>query len=234
MTVFGGGQLASVHNLQSALRNVEKDLSGGTAILKFAKGDWSYGSNATEPEEGQLWAVNPYSFMHGFIAWGIDSNVLGEEMISMAEDINSLRERIGDPPAESLEKNEKGEGGRGWQRQSGVLLKCIEGPQDIGVEVRFTSSSDGGRRAVQQLAVDISNHIDIDPEHPVPVVELKTGSYEHKNKRVGRVKFPAFKIVEWMSLDGLKDEEDVSEDAHAPEEVPVEVVETTRRRRRRA
>ncbi len=70
---FSSANLPSPQSLQTALRNIERDLPGGMAILKFSKGDWSYGSDSTEPLAGNRWAVNPYSFMHGFIAWHANS-----------------------------------------------------------------------------------------------------------------------------------------------------------------
>ena len=73
---------ANLPALTSALRNLQP-VGGdvGVAIVKMDKGGhWVFGADQTEIEEGSTWAVNPLSFVHGFIAWG-DGEVLGEKMV---------------------------------------------------------------------------------------------------------------------------------------------------------
>jgi hypothetical protein len=69
---FGNAKLPSVQNLSAALRSLEHEVGGsGMAILKMDKtGHWVFGADQTEIEEDSQWAVNPFSFVHGFIAWG--------------------------------------------------------------------------------------------------------------------------------------------------------------------
>jgi hypothetical protein len=33
-------------------------------------GHWVFGIDQTEIEDDSTWAVNPFSFVHGYIAWG--------------------------------------------------------------------------------------------------------------------------------------------------------------------
>jgi len=208
---FSSANLPSPQSLQTALRSIERDLPGGMAILKFSKGDWSYGSDNTEPLAGSRWAVNPYSFMHGFIAWHANSPV-GEIMAMMHEPLPDP----GPAPAESLLPDNEGKPGKGWQRQSGLSLKCLTAP-DAGLDVRFTTCSDGGRRAVQQLAVEIAGHIDLDVSHPVAIVEIKVGKYQHRDKARGWIKFPQFDIVDWMSMDGPTSKAALADAPQVPE-----------------
>jgi hypothetical protein len=57
----------------------------GAVILKMDKtGHWCFGSDQTEIETDSTWAVNPYSFVHGFIAWG-DGAVLGEKLVPITQ-----------------------------------------------------------------------------------------------------------------------------------------------------
>jgi hypothetical protein len=68
------------------------------------------------------------------------------------------------------------------------------------MEARFTTTSVGGKRAVQSLAVAIAGQVDTDQAKPVPVVELDTEHYQHKS--YGRIYTPIFKVLEWVSING--------------------------------
>jgi hypothetical protein len=80
-----------------------------------------------------------------------------------------------------------------------MSLKCISG-EDKGMEARFTTTSVGGKRSVQALAVALADQVDKDQSKPVPVVRLKKEHYQHKS--YGRIFTPVFEVVDWVSLDG--------------------------------
>jgi hypothetical protein len=190
-----------VSSLSVALRQLEKDVGpAGSVILKMDKrGDWVFGADQTEVDEGTLWAVNPFSFVHGYIAWG-DGEVLGEKMVSVSHPL---------PEMESAPAGAK----RGWETQVGMSLKCISGP-DNGLEVRYSVTSVGGKRAVQGLAVAIAQQVESDQSKPVPVVTLKRDHYTHKS--YGKIYTPVFEVQEWMSMDGGKAEGDEPKADAAP------------------
>jgi len=146
-------------------------------------GHWVFGADQTEVEDGSHWAVNPFSFVHGFIAWG-DGEVLGEKMASVSDPLPELDAA---PPGAK----------KGWETQVGMSLKCITG-EDTGMEARFTTTSVGGKRAVQELAVAIAAQVDKDQSTPVPIVTLGNEHYQHKS--YGRIYTPAFDALEWVSL----------------------------------
>jgi hypothetical protein len=188
---FELANLPPVSSLSVALRQLEKDVGpAGSVILKMDKrGDWVFGADQTEVDEGTLWAVNPFSFVHGYIAWG-DGEVLGEKMVSVSHPL---------PEMEAAPAGAK----RGWETQVGMSLKCISGP-DNGLEVRYSVTSVGGKRAVQGLAVAIAQQVENDQSKPVPVVTLKRDHYTHKS--YGKIYTPVFEVQEWMSMDGGKAE----------------------------
>ena len=198
---FELANLPPVSSLSVALRQLEKDVGpAGSVILKMDKrGDWVFGADQTEVDEGTLWAVNPFSFVHGYIAWG-DGEVLGEKMVSVSHPL---------PEMESAPAGAK----RGWETQVGMSLKCISGP-DNGLEVRYSVTSVGGKRAVQGLAVAIAQQVENDQSKPVPVVTLKRDHYTHKS--YGKIYTPVFEVQEWMSMDGGKAEGDEPKADAAP------------------
>lgn len=209
IVTFSQANLPAVASLTTALRSLENDVTpAGVAILKMDKtGHWVYGADQTEIEDDSTWAVNPFSFVHGFIAWG-DGEVLGEKMVSVSQ---PLPELDGAPPAAK----------RGWETQVGLSLKCLTG-EDKGLEVRFSTTSVGGKRAVQALAVAIANQVDADQDKPVPVIYLKKEHYQHKS--YGRIYTPVFEIVEWVSMDAEASTADTATEDDAP-------AESSRRRR---
>jgi hypothetical protein len=195
---FGNAKLPSVQNLSTALRSLEHEVGGtGMAILKMDKtGHWVFGADQTEIEEDSTWAVNPFSFVHGYIAWG-EGDVLGEKMVPVAE---PLPEMDVPPPGAK----------RGWELQVGMSLKCLAG-DDKGLEVTYNVTSVGGKRAVQKLALDIAAQVEKDQSKPVAVARLKKEHYTHKS--YGRIYTPIFEIVSWIGLDGQADETPASDPA---------------------
>ena len=188
--------LPSVTTLSTALRALEQDVpAAGVAILKMDKtGHWVFGADQTEVEDDATWAINPFSFVHGFIAWG-DGEVLGEKMVSVSSPL---------PELEVAPPNAK----RGWETQVGMSLKCLSG-EDKGLEARFSTTSVGGKRAVQALAVAIATQVDANQAKPVPVITLGKEHYQHKS--YGRIFTPIFDIKEWASMDGSVAEAEAEE-----------------------
>ena len=233
---FGKAGLPAPANLAAALRNVQNEVGpGGMTILKMDKtGHWCFGTDATEIEEGSTWAIDPFSFLHGFIAWG-DGEVLGERMASVSQPLPDLG-----PAPDGATK--------GWESQLGFMVRCMDG-EDEGQVARYTTTSVGGKRAIQELAVKIADRVDTDPEHPVPVCELLSEHYPHK--KFGKIFTPKLKIVDWVGLDllasgddAVEDEENIpeAEEVKAPAEekksrrasVEAPVADAPQRRRRRA
>jgi len=211
LVTFKSANLPSVQSLSTALRSLETEVGEvGTVILKMDKtGHWVFGADQTEVEDESLWAVNPFSFIHGYIAWG-DGEVLGEKMVSVAE---PLPEMEAAPPGSK----------RGWETQVGMSLKCISG-EDKGMEARYATTSVGGKRAVQELAVAIAAQVEKDQTKPVPVVQLGKSHYSHK--AYGKIFTPVFEIQEWVTMEGEAEEAPAEAQEAPAAEAPV--------RRRRA
>lgn len=207
---FSSANLPAVATLSTALRTLESAAPMQTVILKMDKtGHWVFGADQTEVEADTTWAVNPFSFVHGYIAWG-EGEVLGEKMASVTQPL---------PEVDAAPPNAK----RGWEMQVGMSVKCLAG-EDEGMEARYSTTSVGGKRAVQQLAIAIATQVEKDPSKPVPIIKLGKDFYTHKS--YGRVFTPVFQVVEWVSMDGEAEAEAEAAPAAEAEEGP--------RRRRRA
>lgn len=217
LTTFSAANLPSVQALSTALRAIESQMGApsGIVIIKMDKtGHWVFGADSTEIETDSKWAINPFSFIHGYIAWGV-GEVLGEKMVSITQPLPELDAAPAGAP-------------KGWETQVGMSMKCISG-EDKDMEVRYTTTSIGGKRAVQGFAVILANQVDKNPTKPVAVVKL--GKDFYNNQQYGKIFFPVFDVQEWVSMDA-----DKTEQLEAPTEVEaVAEAETpapaTRRRR---
>jgi hypothetical protein len=185
---FGNANLPAVSDLAAALRkNTEAGAGGlGHVILKMDRsGHWVYGADQTEVDRDGLWAVNPFSFTHGYIAWG-EGEVLAEKMVPITEVLPEL-----EPPPPQAK--------RGWESQVGMFVQCIDG-DDKGTEARYTVTSVGGKKAMHALAMAVADQIEKDQTRPVPVVMLANDFYQHK--AYGRVYTPVFKVTDWIPVEG--------------------------------
>ena len=216
INTFSGANLPSVKSLATALRTIETDVgAAGTVIIKMDKtGHWVFGADQTEIENQASWAVNPFSFVHGYIAWG-DGEVLAEKMVSVSQPLPELDAA---PPGAK----------KGWETQVGMSIKCLTG-EDKGMEARYTTTSVGGKKAVQALAVAIATQVEKDQSKPVPVVELGKEHYTHKS--YGRIYTPVFQVLEWVGMDVETSEPNTEIESAFDDSPPVSEATPTRRRR---
>ncbi len=213
MTVFGKSNLPAPASLAAALKRIDPGVSTGDVLLKMDKtGHWVYGADQTDIEPDSEWAVNPFSFTHGWIAWG-SGEVLGEKTVPITEPLPET-----DPaPANAT---------RGWELQFGMHVKCLSG-EDAGLDARFATTATGGKRAFSDLANAIAEQVATGTEKCVPVVTLKSEHYAHK--KYGKVYTPVFDIVRWVSYKDPKDAEPAA--ASQPSAAAEDAPETRRRRR---
>ena len=203
LVAFKSAGLPSVQSLSTALRVAAQNAApaGGVVILKMDRtGHWVFGADQEEVEAGSKWAVNPFSFLHGYIAWG-DGVVLAEKLAPMTE---PLPEVDAAPPGAS----------KGWELQLGLSLKCVSG-DDAGMEARFTTTSVGGKNAVKALALAVAEQAEKDQSRIVPLVTLGKDSYRHKS--YGAIFTPVFSVKEWVTLDGPAEADADADEAPADE-----------------
>jgi hypothetical protein len=202
LVAFSQAGLPAVSSLSTALKAAAQTVApqGGIVILKMDRtGHWVFGADQTEVEPDSTWAVNPFSFIHGFIAWG-EGTVLAEKMAPMTQPLPEVEAA---PPGAA----------KGWESQVGFSLKCISG-EDAGMEARFTGTSVGGKRAVQELALAVATQAEKDQTAIVPLVKLSKDHYQHK--QYGRIYTPVFDVQSWVSMNGPKAEEAKAEEPAAP------------------
>lgn len=197
---FGAG-LPAPDALANALRNIRSGTDSGS-LIKFSgkTGKVTMGIDNDEVSKDAEFAVNPFSFIQGYIAWNSKAGeVAGEIMRPVTEPMPT----IGEAP----ENSEKG-----WEVQLGFSVKCIYGDEE-GAKARYITSSYGGRKAVDKLAQAIAQQIQKDLSTPVPVIAIEAESYQHKDKSRGTIYTPLFTVLEWIGFEEEVAEADIVDDA---------------------
>jgi hypothetical protein len=198
--------------LAAMFKTVDTSTIGGRSIhplMQFKSregGVWAFGQRRTVPEPNSLWAVNPVSFMWGWVCWNDSSKILGEKLVSIGEpmpDVTQLPDR-----------------GFKWQEEMTVGLKCVSGI-DAGTEVVFKTNTEGGKGELLRLIEVVGDRLSGQHDGKVsPVARLENSSYP--NSQYGKTFVPVITIEDWMPLDGP---------APAPEPAPPSPPEQPRRRR---
>jgi hypothetical protein len=195
---FKTGGLAGLSGLANSLANVTQTTPGrgsGLPILRMGRdGQWMYGPENIEPQQGSHWAVNPGSLQHGYVAWVRNSDpnakaeLKGEAMVGASQ---PKPDRIGLPQYDNAP----------WEDQLIVDLLCLNG-DDAGTTVQYKVSSIGGREALLKLISQIMGKAGANDPAIVPVIELLNSSYSHK--KWNKVYVPVFSVIDWLT--GLEED----------------------------
>lgn len=202
---FGGGE-----RLQAYGRNIAQQAQfggmddGGLPILSLDKdeGFWRFGEDNTELDEKDLLAVNPISFVHGYVAFGkegLAETLDGDKAEVMVPADGPLPHRDTLPELE-LVKLKRGEEARepSWQLCMGVQMVIIEGPNE-GTTVIYKPMSKGGQRMVRKLMAEIGRRLEDGREDCVPLIEVWSEDYKHRT--YGKIFNPLFEVVEWTTAE---------------------------------
>ena len=215
---------ANIANMATALAQSASSAGAtgaGELYLKMTKfGEWVYGADQTEIEEGAVIAVNPAQFQHGWIAWGSkdrgnDGTNVGEVLVPATQPM----------PAQEELPNVNGD----WSKCIAVQMRITTG-EDEGLQLLWKGNSLGARKAYASLLQAVVARISEGSGDVVPLVTLGNDSYTHNS--YGKIFTPDITIVGWANMDGVTAEPvEAIEDSSAD---PAEEEKPKRRRRRKA
>ena len=176
---FGDSLMKGIEQTRSTITT-----GGGKPFLRLTRaGDYIYGPQNIDVQDGSQWAVNLAALEHGWVCWG-DGELLGQIMVDVR-----LPQPARPMPLE----------GYAFEAQFGMGLACITG-EDKGLEVIYKNNSLGYKKAFDQLLADVRARYLLDQAFYWPVLELLTSSYPHK--KYGQIFEPVFKIVGWADAQG--------------------------------
>jgi len=191
------------------LTNVKDAVSSaqsGIPILKMngKTGIWTYGVERIATEPGQLWAVDPYSFEHGFVCWD-NAEPIGEIMRKASEPL---------PNEDDLPDY-----GKDWDLQNTVIMKCMTG-EEMGMVAINKGSSLGHAKMIRELTASIIAQVETGTDEIYPIVDLTYDSYMNR-KQGAEIFNPIMEIVDWKTYDDVMGD-DIEE---IPARSPLENVE---------
>lgn len=188
-------------------------VAGNSAFLKMDKsnGDWLFGQEETVVEPDSLWAVNPLSLKHGWVAWDTNGGGAPVQEIMVSALNRPLPAQDSLPPLGMGTPDKKS--GRAeqlvYQRQNSVELTCVSG-EDEGTTVEYKQSSVGAMKLFGGLINAIYDQAG-KSEEIIAIGALTFDKYKHK--QYGWIHNPVFNIVEWRVPEDTSPVEDKPEPA---------------------
>jgi hypothetical protein len=162
-------------------------------LLKFAKGDYFAGQQEREIPLGTKLVAIMDQLMVGWVKWRDNTPVEPPIMGLLAQGYTPpRRSELDDNDKAQWEPDDEGKPRDPWQFTNYLILA----DPDTKELYTFTASSRGGLGAVGELCKRYGRHMREKPDE-YPVIELGVGSYQHRNKAYGRIKFPVFKDAGW-------------------------------------
>ena len=173
--------------------NDEAGASFGT-FLKFTKGDWTLGEEGKTAPAQARFVVCMDECYRGWVRWW-DSKPT-DHLIGRVVDRHRVprREELGDQDESKWETANNGARRDPWARTVYLAMRDVSNDEIVC----FTSSSDGGRKAVAKL-LDYFDRNRHRFKAKMPVVTLETESYQHPE--YGKILKPKFRVVDWTYWD---------------------------------
>jgi hypothetical protein len=166
------------------------------SFLKFTKGDWTLGEDDKKVPADARFIANLEELYHGWVRWSDGKPT--DHLLGRVIDRHRVptRGELGDKDETKWETEPNGARRDPWARTVYLAMRDVSSEEVIC----FTSSSDGGRKAVAKLAdrYDRVQHLHR-YKAKMPVVCLESESYTHKT--YGKILKPKFRVVGWEFWD---------------------------------
>jgi hypothetical protein len=160
-------------------------------FMKFNKGDFLAGQDNTEiPIDTQLVAAMD-TLQIGFVKWQDNkpvSHVMGRVIDGF---VPPRRSELGDNDESEWEVDDSGSPRDPHQLTNYLVLV---NPAALDEVYTFATSSKGGMGAIGELAKTYGKIMRQSPDE-YPIIALRAASYQHKDRSIGRIKYPVFPVV---------------------------------------
>lgn len=157
------------------------------ALLKFDRGDYPIG------RDGEILPIGtPVVPCLNYLALLANLPIDHRGGLVVHGHVPPRRADLGDTDQAPWEIGSDGQPKDPWQFSNVLPMVSVNGK----VPYTFVSSSKGGLSAIGELCKLYGKNLHVAPGM-YPIIELSSGSYAHKDKSIGRVKFPSFPVVGW-------------------------------------
>jgi hypothetical protein len=161
-------------------------------LVKFSHGVYTIGPSAEDLPPNSIAIADMDLLAAGWIKWE-DGRPVEQQMGLVSERFQPPRRRdLGDLDQDNWERGDNGRPRDPWTFSNSLPL-VLNADKQVGT---FVTSSMGGLDTIAKLCSAYGKQM-VQRENDFPVVELGCGSYQHRDKAVGRVRFPILKILDW-------------------------------------
>jgi hypothetical protein len=165
-------------------------------LLKFSKGDYLAGQDGVDVPVGTRFVAQMESLTVGWVRW--ENNAPTEQRMGSVADAYQPERRgdLGDMDKATWETDDDGKPRDPWQFSNYLILRRVDHDEIF----TFVTSSKGGLSAIGELCKGYGKTMRQKPDQS-PVIELGVDSYQHRDRSLGRIKFPTFVVVDWVAKD---------------------------------
>lgn len=161
-------------------------------LLKFSKGEFLAGKESTLVPLGTRFIANLDAVMAGWTKW-VNDRPVDHALVRIADGLlPPKREQLGDTDEAQWQYNIRGEHRDPWQQVN--YLPLIDADGEI---YTLSITSIAGLREVGSLCSAYAHHRKTISVDEFPLIEVGVDSYQHRDRSIGRVKFPTLNIVGW-------------------------------------
>jgi hypothetical protein len=165
-------------------------------LLKFSKGDWLTGKDNRELADGTKLVAVMDTLAVGWQRWKNQRPVEHRMGLLVEGFVPPPREELGDMDEDLWERDDNNEARDSWQFTN--YLQLVD-PENKDVVHTFTTSSKGGLSAIAKLCREYGRACEKEGrKDQYPLVKLSTGSYAHRDRSLGRIKFPELLVIGWV------------------------------------
>jgi hypothetical protein len=161
-------------------------------LLKFNKGEFFAGVENRPIPIGTEMVPLMASLTVGWVRWQSDAPTDRRMGLVVDRFVPAKRSDLGDTDQTLWEPDAEGDPQDPWQLTN-YLPMCAKRDSE---PFTFTTTSRGGLSAIGDLCKTYGKHMGQFPDQ-LPVIKLEVGSYLHRQKSIGRIKFPIFTLVSW-------------------------------------
>jgi hypothetical protein len=165
-------------------------------LLKFSKGDWLAGQENREIADGTKLVAAMDTLVVGWQRWENQRPVSYRMGLLVEGFVPPPREELGDNDETLWEQDDTGEPRDPWQLTNYLQLVDPKNPDTV---FTFTTASKGGLGAVAKLCREYGRAREKEGrDGQYPIIMLSTGSYAHRDRSLGRIKYPQLNIIGWV------------------------------------
>jgi hypothetical protein len=162
-------------------------------LLLFNKGDYLAGQNKEDVPIGTRFHAKMSELKVGWVCWQAGAAV-EHRMGHVSQAFQPARRtELGDLDQQNWERDDDGKPKDPWQFTNHLPMNR----DDDGKLHTFVTSSKGGLSCIGTLCKEYGEHIRQHPDKE-PLIEIDVSSYQHRDRSLGRIKYPIFTVVKWV------------------------------------